>query len=1388
MKTAVIRCFVLAFIGLSVPLAVAADWPVFQQNYQRNAKTSDSFDLDQLTLLWQRQLAGPPNPAWSGPAKWDAYAGIRGLKSMRNYDPAYHVIAVGDRIWIGSSMDDAVHCLNLRDGQSRWQFTTDGPIRVAPSFADGQLYFGSDDGHAYCIEAESGELRWRFSPRPAERRIVNNGRLISMWPVRTGILVDGGIAYFGASLLPWQESYLCAVDATTGASDGAGHFVTPIEDATMEGPLSLVPGRFLVSPQGRIAPRLFSPVDGSPVGQLQGGGGSFVVLTKDSVFHGPGNKTGWLTASSLESLDTVASYRGGNAMVVAGDVSFILTDDSLSAANYVTREQIWLTECDCPLSMILAGETLFVGGQDRVRAFDARSGKTIWSHRIEGKAFALAAAGGVLLVSTDTGQLFAFAEVPGAKVIGAPPLAQGHDPEEHAEVADLQSVKAERDPTMKDRWVFQLPHVDGQRVRNLAGGPALVAPAPLRLNRINQHQALAVGRVHECLKVTDDLANAELPQEQLTATAWVRIDKPTRWGGIVGCLQDNGDYERGWLLGYQDSQFSFALCGQDDDHSRFTTLAAPTVFGMGQWHHVAGSYDGHMMRLYVDGIEVATSDVERGAIAYPPKGAYVVGGYEDENEHYLLDGMLHEVRVYRRALTGNEISQQYRASVDIFPEQSSPEVAEQKAVPLALGPLLQFDSPGTATVSYRTRGATESEVILYQQGQVVQRLRTLVGTEHQVRFTGLRHDLLYTYEIEFSLDGKTVRSPEYECDTFFDFSVAQFPSVDSLPTHNRDSEPSNQAAHLAAAIATRAGQSRGLCVCLGCRDGSLIEHLVNATQWRVIAFDSDGPRVDRLRRQLQQQGLYGVRATVHYCESLEHLPVTSRFANVVVSEAVELGESLPTSLAEVRRLLSPRGVALFGGTAAVLNALPAEVREAGRIDDQGNWLALSGSPIPGAGEWSHIYGTASNNHYGGEALSGAQTSEDLVVQWVGRPGARYQADRNGRKPPPLATAGRLFLQGLHRILALDQYNGTVLWSLEIPEMDRYNMPRDCGNWCADEDAVYLAVHGQCWKLSAADGALLEVIDVTRPVSATEAYDWGYVAREHDLLLGSAVQPGNLWSDFWGKEAWYDAPEGPVTDKVSSDVLFARDVVNGEIRWRYQLGAIVNSTITVGDGTVYFVESRSEDLKNSARRLGGDAFWKSQYLVALDAQTGRLCWERPLDTEDGTTAFYTSYGDGRLVLVSSAKRQYFLYAVQGKTGNDLWNTRIPWGKGKADHGSHLSRPAIVGQRLFVRPGVFNLQTGEKLPLEIPVGGCGTYACTDNALLFRAGSGKNSAMWTIEDGTYTMWDRLRPDCWLSTIPAGGMLLSPEGGGGCSCGSWLETSIGFLPREALRTDAPH
>ena len=40
--------------------------------------------------------------------------------------------------------------------------------------------------------------------------------MISRWPVRTGVLVDGETAYFGAGVFPHEMVYLCAVNAKDG--------------------------------------------------------------------------------------------------------------------------------------------------------------------------------------------------------------------------------------------------------------------------------------------------------------------------------------------------------------------------------------------------------------------------------------------------------------------------------------------------------------------------------------------------------------------------------------------------------------------------------------------------------------------------------------------------------------------------------------------------------------------------------------------------------------------------------------------------------------------------------------------------------------------------------------------------------------------------------------------------------------------------------------------------------------------------------------------------------------------------------------------------------------------------------------------------------------------
>jgi len=88
----------------------------------------------------------------------------------------------------------------------------------------------------------------------------------------------------------------------------------------------------------------------------------------------------------------------------------------------------------------------------------------------------------------------------------------------------------------------------------------------------------------------------------------------------------------------------------------------------------------------------------------------------------------------------------------------------------------------------------------------------------------------------------------------------------------------------------------------------------------------------------------------------------------------------------------------------------------------------------------------------------------------------------------------------------------------------------------------------------------------------------------------------------------------------------------------------------------------------------------------------------------------------------------------------------------------------------------LVDGEVLPQRMPVAdGCGLYYAAAHGIFVRH---ENITMRNAESEKLSSWPRLRSSCGLSTIPAAGMLLSPEGGGGSSCGIWMETSIGFMP----------
>lgn len=708
----------------------------------------------------------------------------------------------------------------------------------------------------------------------------------------------------------------------------------------------------------------------------------------------------------------------------------------------------------------------------------------------------------------------------------------------------------------------------------------------------------------------------------------------------------------------------------------------------------------------------------------------------------------------------------------------------EKADELTIRPYVHYEVPGEATVHWVTSkpgpsvliyGSAESEPIRVED--------TTPKTRHALVAKNLEPDTVYLYSVETVQDGTVTPSVDYSFDTTFNYTVTPI-DADLNPYGDADAKVYAEAAEQ---ILAATGMTTGYCLVYGAGKGQLAFELAKRSELIVQGVDTDPKATAEGRSILAKTGLYGDRITLHSVESLDALPFTSHYANLVVSDRVLTESAMPGSPLEVSRVTRPGGgVALIGRPASAMKGVDENKLTdwLGTVGDSfavtktesGIWAKAIAPELPDAGSWSHQYGDAANTSNSGDTLSGAGKTNEMRVQWLGRPGADFGIDRNPRMPAPLSINGRLFHQGLNRMCGLDAYNGAMLWMLEVPGLRRVNIPRDGSNWCADEEQVYVAIEETGWGVNAQTGEL-DHLYALPDATTGDTHDWGIIMQAEDQVFGSTVKRGSSYTTYWGGPAWYDATSGAGTFKVCSDTMFSYPKGGDTASWEYKNGAIINSTVTMAEGLIYFVESRNPAvLAAETGRVEIPELWENQYLVALDAETGVPIWEEAIDTEDGIVIYFLTYTKEKLLITSSANGNYHFYGYNAKDGSEMWHSSHKWTND--NHGSHMLHPAIVGDIAFLEPIGYDMNTGAVIRDDMGRReGCATVAATSDALIYR-GEDRRVAMWDIESGEVSSWMNLRPSCWLSVVPSGGMILAPEGGGGCSCGNWVETSLGFIP----------
>ncbi|MCP4809868.1 MAG: metallophosphoesterase, partial [Proteobacteria bacterium] len=220
--------------------------------------------------------------------------------------------------------------------------------------------------------------------------------------------------------------------------------------------------------------------------------------------------------------------------------------------------------------------------------------------------------------------------------------------------------------------------------------------------------------------------------------------------------------ERGWVLGYEESNFSFGLSttGADDGDGLLTYLRGTTAMTPGRWHHVAATYDGTVARLYVDGELDAETRVQSGDLLVDPASPLVIGSYRDADEDFPMDGRLSSVALEPRAWSADEVRQDFAR---FAPRTELPAWTDME-LGFLVEPFLTWPTTDAMSVTFETTFPTTAEVRYRRDDQTEEELTVFeskgASLLHECRLTGLEPDAKYFYRVHAKAsDGKPLESP-----------------------------------------------------------------------------------------------------------------------------------------------------------------------------------------------------------------------------------------------------------------------------------------------------------------------------------------------------------------------------------------------------------------------------------------------------------------------------------------------------------------------------------------------------------------------------------------------------------------------------------------------------
>ncbi len=590
----------------------------------------------------------------------------------------------------------------------------------------------------------------------------------------------------------------------------------------------------------------------------------------------------------------------------------------------------------------------------------------------------------------------------------------------------------------------------------------------------------------------------------------------------------------------------------------------------------------------------------------------------------------------------------------------------------------------------------------------------------------------------------------------------------------------------------------GYCIVFGLGSNQLINELLKQTQLRLLVLENDVDKTHEARRTYTALDQYGSRITIYHGqpETFEFPPY---LASLIVSEDSSYIPDAPWS--EIYQSLRPYGgtIALFPGPkqkdfAEIVKARPEAFVNADVSHGPVVTLVKRVGALPGSANWTHEHADASNTRFSKDKLVKAP----LGILWFGGPSHDGILPRHGHGPQPQVVDGRMFIEGIDLLRAIDIYTGRLLWEAKLPGVGQFynNSAHQPGanssgsNYISTSEGIYVAYQDQCLKLDPANGKRIAAYPMPQFPGRRL---WGYINIVDDYLIGGAdplLDPKALPPKNKGTEV-VEAPKAKALDKVlklvksggdnlsSSRHLFVMDRHTGKTLWTISAkhGFRHNGTCA-GNGKLYTIDRLSGDqlLKFTSK----DIVPEPAALFAFDLKTGQPVWNTDADVF-GTWLSYSAEHDclveaGRVTRDALKDEPMGMRVYQASNGKVLW------------HQKKYAGPALLFQDAVLQgneacnifTGLPKLRPDPVTGLPVPWKwvrnyGCNTPAGSEHLLTFRSGA---AGYYDLSgDGGTGNFGGFRSSCTNNLIVAGGILTVPEYTRTCTCAYQNQTSVALI-----------